>query len=121
VPASKASGYRYGEAFYRYIESGALRSPKAVIPLVLKELTTVSVLDVGCGAGAWLSEYQNHGISNYCGVDGAYRVVLLLPVWCVSIIALAQHSIVITYRSLRDVSGLPIQWQWTFNPVLGSS
>jgi SAM-dependent methyltransferase len=71
-PAPKASGYRYSEAFYRYIESGALRSAKAVIPLVLRELTPVSVLDVGCGAGAWLSEYQNQGISHYCGVDGAY-------------------------------------------------
>ena len=70
VPAPKASGYRYSEAFYRYIESGALRSAKAVIPLVLKELTPVGVLDAEWGAGASLTEYQNHGISNYCGVAG---------------------------------------------------
>jgi SAM-dependent methyltransferase len=65
-------GYRYSEDFYRYIEAGSIRSASVVVPLVLRELSPVSVLDVGCGAGAWLSEYRNCGITDYFGVDGAY-------------------------------------------------
>lgn len=67
-----ASGYCYSDTFYRYIASGSLRSAKVVVPLVLRELSPLSVLDVGCGAGAWLSEYRDRGIADYLGVDGAY-------------------------------------------------
>jgi SAM-dependent methyltransferase len=70
--ALSGKGYRYGEDFYRYIEAGSIRSASVVVPLVLRELSPVSVLDVGCGAGAWLSEYRNCGITDYFGVDGAY-------------------------------------------------
>jgi SAM-dependent methyltransferase len=69
---SGVKGYRYSESFFRYIEAGSLRSAHAVVPLVLRELSPSSVLDVGCGAGAWLAEYRNHGITDYVGVDGAY-------------------------------------------------
>jgi SAM-dependent methyltransferase len=69
---SRIKGYRYSEAFYRYIEAGSLRSASVVVPLVLRELSPTSVLDVGCGAGAWLAEYRNRGIADYLGVDGAY-------------------------------------------------
>ncbi len=75
------NGYRYTGTFYLYIESGSLRSAKVVVPLVLKELSPVGVLDVGCGAGAWLSEYKNHGITDFRGVDGDYVPAssLLIP------------------------------------------
>jgi SAM-dependent methyltransferase len=48
---------------------------------VVRELSPSSVLDVGCGAGAWLAEYQEHGVRDYLGVDGAYvpRSSLLIP------------------------------------------
>jgi len=48
---------------------------------VLRELSPASVLDIGCGTGAWLLQYQHSGISNYVGVDGAYvpRNSLLIP------------------------------------------
>jgi SAM-dependent methyltransferase len=65
-------GYSYDGDFYRYIQSGSVRSASVVLPLVLRELLPVSVLDVGCGAGAWLSEYRRLGIADYTGVDGAY-------------------------------------------------
>jgi SAM-dependent methyltransferase len=71
----------YSEAFYRYIEAGSHRSASVVVPLVVRELSPSSVLDVGCGAGAWLAEYQEHGVRDYLGVDGAYvpRSSLLIP------------------------------------------
>lgn len=76
-----AKSYRYTDRFYRYIEAGSIRSAGVVVPLVLRELSPVSVLDVGCGAGAWLSEYRNLGITDYLGVDGAYvrASSLLIP------------------------------------------
>ena len=78
---SSAGSYCYSEAFYRYLAAGSIRSANVVIPHVLRELSPVSVLDVGCGAGAWLSQYQYFGISDYLGVDGAYvlRSTLLIP------------------------------------------
>ena len=69
---SEAHNYSYSDIFYRYIEEGSLRSARVVLPLLLRELSPESVLDVGCGAGAWLSEYRNLGITDYLGVDGAY-------------------------------------------------
>ncbi len=74
--------YRYSGTFYLYLESGSLRSAKVLVPLVLTELSPVSVLDVGCGAGAWLSVYKNHGITDFWGVDGDYVPAssLLIPV-----------------------------------------
>jgi SAM-dependent methyltransferase len=67
-----AISYRYGTEFYRYIEAGALRSAESIVPLVLRELAPRSILDVGCGAGAWLSVYRDLGITDIMGIDGDY-------------------------------------------------
>jgi SAM-dependent methyltransferase len=77
-----AASYQYSDTFYDYIKSGASRSASIIVPLVLRELSPVSVLDVGCGAGAWLSEYRKCGIADCLGVDGAYVQLksLLIPV-----------------------------------------
>jgi SAM-dependent methyltransferase len=83
APASSKS-YSYSDTFYRYIQAGSVRSASHVVPLVLRELSPQSVLDVGCGAGAWLSVYGNLGVADYLGVDGAYvqPESLLIPVQC---------------------------------------
>jgi SAM-dependent methyltransferase len=83
VPASSKS-YSYSDTFYRYIQAGSVRSASHVVPLVLRELSPRSVLDVGCGAGAWLSVYGNLGVADYLGVDGAYvqPESLLIPADC---------------------------------------
>jgi SAM-dependent methyltransferase len=73
--------YQYDSEFYRYIEAGSIRSAQCVVPLVLGALSPSTVLDVGCGAGAWLSEYRKHGIADVLGADGVYvqRNLLLIP------------------------------------------
>ncbi|WP_159930983.1 class I SAM-dependent methyltransferase [Oceanicoccus sp. KOV_DT_Chl] len=65
--------YKYNEEFYNYIGGGAVDSAKIIVPLVLKVLLRQvdSVLDVGCGAGAWLSVWKEHG-SRITGIDGEY-------------------------------------------------
>lgn len=67
-----ADKHQYNELFYAYIESGSRRSAQVVLPLVLAALKPASVLDVGCGAGAWLAVYRDLGLTTYLGVDGDY-------------------------------------------------
>lgn len=71
-PLAPASNYVYDETFYRYIQRGALRSAQVTVPFVVDHLKIKSVLDVGCGAGAWLVEYHKQGIPVCIGVDGDY-------------------------------------------------
>lgn len=51
---------------------GAFSSADAVVPQLLDMVPASSVLDVGCGAGAWLSAFVKHGVDDVVGVDGAY-------------------------------------------------
>ncbi|HTL81426.1 MAG TPA: methyltransferase domain-containing protein [Bacteroidia bacterium] len=38
----------------------------------MKYFRPASVLDIGCGTGAWLSEWKKAGVSSVTGVDGDY-------------------------------------------------
>lgn len=71
----------YDDAFFNYVNDGATRSARRLLPLLLRETPAVSVLDVGCGQGAWLAIWQELGISDITGVDGNYVNVsrLLIP------------------------------------------
>lgn len=73
--------YLYNDTFFRYIQEGSTRSAQKVVPVVAGALGVKAVLDVGCGAGAWLREYSNQGIADYLGADGEYvqRESLLIP------------------------------------------
>ncbi len=65
--------YEYDEEFYRYINAGSVRSAEVLVPALLKLLpqAVTSVLDVGCGAGAWLSVWKQQGCQ-VKGLDGSY-------------------------------------------------
>lgn len=62
----------YSNEFYDYIDKGARRSAQAVISIVHPRLDSRSVLDLGCGRGVWLSEWQKAGIVDVAGADGDY-------------------------------------------------
>jgi SAM-dependent methyltransferase len=62
---------RYDQSFFEYVNSGAVRSARRVLPL-FDNLSINSVLDVGCGQGAWLSVWQELGVVDVVGVDGKY-------------------------------------------------
>ena len=75
------SAHTYRPEFFDYIETGSVRSAEIVVPAVRSLLAVGSVLDVGCGRGAWLSEWRRHGVADIAGVDGVYVASerLLIP------------------------------------------
>lgn len=72
--------HTYDALFYRYQREGSLRSARVALPLVVGPCRVRSVLDVGCGAGAWLSVARELGVPDIAGVDGDYvdRSLLLV-------------------------------------------
>jgi len=64
--------YEYDSDFYRFLAESSVKSAEAAVPRVRAVLPFKSMLDVGCGAGAWLAAYAKNGVADYVGVDGAY-------------------------------------------------
>jgi SAM-dependent methyltransferase len=64
--------YAYGNDFFAYQQLGSLASARSVAPIVLRHLKPASILDVGCGAGAWIAAYREAGASDLIGVDADY-------------------------------------------------
>jgi cyclopropane fatty-acyl-phospholipid synthase-like methyltransferase len=62
----------YDSTFFDYLNAGSLRSARRVIPVLREHLRIDSVLDVGCGQGAWLSIWTEIGTATAVGIDGAY-------------------------------------------------
>jgi SAM-dependent methyltransferase len=49
-----------------------LQSPRGVVPFVMSMVSPKSVVDVGCGSGAWLCAFREHGVRQIVGIEGAY-------------------------------------------------
>jgi len=64
--------YHYGNEFFAYQQIGSLASARSVAPIVLRHLKPASILDVGCGAGAWVAAYVEAGAAHVTAVDGDY-------------------------------------------------
>lgn len=62
----------YDDAFFDSLVEGALRSARAVVPLVLELSPIASVVDLGCGLGAWLAAFAELGVTDSLGIDGDY-------------------------------------------------
>jgi len=62
----------YDKGFFRGIEDGSRRSARHVLPHIFDLVAPRSVVDVGCGAGAWLAVVKELGISEILGIDGDY-------------------------------------------------
>lgn len=61
----------YQASFFEDHAAGSARSASVVVPLILKLFDVKSVVDVGCGTGTWLREFERHGL-DICGIDGDY-------------------------------------------------
>lgn len=61
----------YNRAFYAEQADGSARSARVVVPLVMRLIRDVrSVVDVGCGTGAWLASFKDAGVRRVLGLDG---------------------------------------------------
>jgi SAM-dependent methyltransferase len=60
----------YDPMFYQTANRQSLTSARVCVPLILDLLNPVSVIDVGCGQGEWLSAFVSQGIGDALGVDG---------------------------------------------------
>lgn len=57
----RGQGVPYDEAFFEGQEGTATRSAAVIVPLVMAALEPASVVDVGCGRGAWSRAFAQAG------------------------------------------------------------
>lgn len=62
----------YTEEFYQGNRRGSLDSAREIIPIVFELVQPHSVVELGCGVGAWLSVLKDYGVKEILGVDGDY-------------------------------------------------
>ncbi|HEV3338769.1 MAG TPA: class I SAM-dependent methyltransferase [Pirellulales bacterium] len=76
-----AGSTRYDNDFFDRLEEGSLASAAVIVPILVGWLKPSSVVDVGCGRGAWLSVFKEQGVERVLGIDGPYidRKQLLIP------------------------------------------
>ncbi|MBI4447205.1 MAG: class I SAM-dependent methyltransferase [Acidobacteria bacterium] len=60
----------YDRQFFDEIQPGTSRSAAKVVPELIQLISPASVVDVGCGRGAWVAEFQRHGVTDVLGLDG---------------------------------------------------
>ena len=62
----------YDPAFFEYINKGSTSSAATIIPMIKSHFNVQSVVDFGCGQGAWLREWKRAGAQEVLGLDGDY-------------------------------------------------
>jgi len=71
---------RYDRQFYEARCDGSLQSARVIIPILLQYFPVRSVVDIGCGIGAWLKVFEENGVRNILGVDGPHVDQALLEI-----------------------------------------
>ena len=71
----------YDDRFYDWVNQTARASAALLLPVARAAARPASIVDVGCGEGAWLDEWRRLGVGDVTGVDGDYvsRERLLIP------------------------------------------
>jgi len=71
----------YSDVYYNAFEADSLATAREIAPLLIKLVKPVSVVDVGCGRGAWLKAFMEQGVKDVIGVDGQWvdKNKLLIP------------------------------------------
>ena len=60
----------YNDSFFGNMHVVSACSAEVVVPLLMDKLSPRSVLDVGCGTGAWLNEFRRRGVTDIRGIEG---------------------------------------------------
>lgn len=78
---SKDDALLYDAEFYNRQMGNSERAAIRIAPLVQDIVKAKSVIDIGCGVGAWLKAFREIGCENILGVDGDYvdRNLLKIP------------------------------------------
>src|SRR4030095_14542739 len=86
----------YDRDFYEFVRSTSLSSAEVIVPLLINTLSPRSVVDVGCGEGAWLSVFARAGVRRILGFDGDHvdGERLLIPRNCFVARDLSQPFVV---------------------------
>ena len=89
----------YNKLFYAVQSERSGRSAREVVGLVNEMLRPGSVIDVGCGVGAWLAEWHRLGVSDMVGIDGDWvdRRTLKFPAE-----QFVAHELTQPYESTRS-------------------
>ncbi len=62
----------YNDNFFDYQQMQSYKSAQIILPLVNEWIKPASVIDVGCGVGAWLNACKDLNINKTTGLDGDY-------------------------------------------------
>lgn len=62
----------YTAEFFELLRERSTPSAQVVVPLVLELIPARSVVDIGCGEGAWLAAFRRFGVEDVLGLDGDY-------------------------------------------------
>ena len=65
-------GDLYDQAFFASQLDGMLRSARHVTSFLFPMIKPRSVIDFGCGWGAWLKAFEELGVTDIWGIDGHY-------------------------------------------------
>ena len=71
--ANSALADYYGDGFYDDQIEGSLKSAKKYVDFLKTIFRPDSVVDVGCGRGAWLKAFKDVGATKVVGFDGAWN------------------------------------------------
>jgi SAM-dependent methyltransferase len=63
---------QYSPGYYEWQQAAAARSAGAIVPLLQERLDPASVIDVGCGPGAWPAAWHEAGVDDSWGIDGSH-------------------------------------------------
>lgn len=91
----------YSDDYYGNRYERTVYSANAILPLVLERIAPVnSVVDVGCGVGAWLSVLREKGVQEIQGLDGSWvdQEMLAIPRNCFQTIDLGKTPISVSRR-----------------------
>lgn len=62
----------YNDQFFEGNSGWARSAAHEIAPMVIEMIQPGSMIDVGCGAGTWLSVFGKFGVKDLWGVDGDY-------------------------------------------------
>jgi SAM-dependent methyltransferase len=62
----------YNLGFFEKQGGPSLESARALVPKIIEWLEPASLIDVGCGTGAWAAVALSEGVPDVLGVDGDY-------------------------------------------------